>query len=469
MSFKGGFYGGVLRVGSYTMLNTSISFLSSIATSRLLLPSEFGTLALITVFSGFVAFFKDCGISYLIIREDYSQTRLNELHNFSVFLGFLLFLSMCLLAYPISMFYATNELLFPTIGISLVLLLESFSIVPLAILRKNFKYNQIGTVQTVALVGNIALTITLAILGFSYWSLVFGQWTSAIIQYILFKRIVVINFEAFNFHRLGQIFNEVKPMVARIAGTRFITYWASNADNLMVGKFYGSSDLGIYSRAYQFLNMQMNLIAGTFNSTLLPSLKNIQTDRQKLKFEYSEMLNLMTLVIFPIMIMLVFFSETIVSILWGNNWLAVAKISPYFGVMAMLFLPISTLGSAYIITVNERLLFKSGLTTSILTVIIILIGVYISLETMVFLLSLGYIVIITPIHLFFSFKADLFSFNQLKRNWFPQIFLLGVLILSIYYSLFYLKLLTVLIFFAYMLFLTFRQLRSAVWWVRTKI
>jgi O-antigen/teichoic acid export membrane protein len=237
----------------------------------------------------------------------------------------------------------------------------------------------------------------------------------------------------------------------------------------MVGKFYGSSDLGIYSRAYQFLNMQMNLIAGTFNSTLLPSLKNIQTDRQKLKFEYSEMLNLMTLVIFPIMIMLVFFSETIVSILWGNNWLAVAKISPYFGVMAMLFLPISTLGSAYIITVNERLLFKSGLTTSILTVIIILIGVYISLETMVFLLSLGYIVIITPIHLFFSFKADLFSFNQLKRNWFPQIFLLGVLILSIYYSLFYLKLLTVLIFFAYMLFLTFRQLRSAVWWVRTKI
>jgi teichuronic acid exporter len=449
-----------MKVGSFTLLNTSISFLSSTITSRLLSPSEFGTVALISVFSGFIAFFKDSGISYLVIRENYSESETNQLHAFTAAFGFVLFLFLAVISYPIAWFYNDSKLFLPTIAIAFVLFLESLSIVPLALLRKQFLFSKTGSIQTSGLVVSILVTIVSAYAGLSYWSLIFGQWAGAIVQYLVAMQSVELEFNQEHLASVPAVFKKIRPMFGSIVGTRMLTYWSSNADNLMIGKLYGSFDLGLYARAYQFLNMQMNLIAGTFNSTLLPSLKGLDTEVSR-KNEYGEVLNFMTIVIFPIMVVLVFFSRQFVGVLWGEGWMRVAEISPYFGIMAMGYVPISTFGSVYVANKKEGLLFRSGLITSVATVLIIVIAVFFTLKTFVFLFTSGYVTIVSGIHLWYALKAGVLSRQYIARVWIPKTLFSLSLLVAIYYSYETIKVVTVITFFIFSAFVVQTQLKKA--------
>lgn len=318
MGFKQKFYKNIAKVSSYTFLTTGISFASSTITARLLTPAEFGTLALITVFSGFVAFFKDSGISYLVIRENFNKKELGELHSFSVLMGAILFILMLLLSYPISLFYNNHALIYPTVGVSLMLFLESLTIVPFAILSKELKFDFIGRGRLIALIISILVTILLALLGFSYWSLIIGSWFSAISQFHIFKKFTSIYFGKLSISRIKIIFTNSKQMLYQIAGSRVVSYWSSNSDNLLIGKFYGLTDIGIYNRAYQLLTLQLNLISGTFFSVLLPSLKELENDFKALRHEYLEVLKVMNLLIIPIMAVLVLFSSFIIQFFMGK-------------------------------------------------------------------------------------------------------------------------------------------------------
>ena len=117
MSFRKKFFKNILSLAAYSYASQTINFLSSIVLSRLLLPEEYGYVALITVFTGFVIIFSDAGLSYVIIRSDYGRTFQRAVSNLSIYIGLGLYLFMILMAYPISRFYNDPSLVLPTMAL----------------------------------------------------------------------------------------------------------------------------------------------------------------------------------------------------------------------------------------------------------------------------------------------------------------------------------------------------------------
>ncbi len=105
MSFRKKLFKNIIILGGYSYFTQILSFLSSIVLSRLLVPSEYGLIALIAVFTGFIGQFSDAGLSYIIIRSDYKELFYSTIHYLAVIIGVVLTIIVIALAYPIAIFY----------------------------------------------------------------------------------------------------------------------------------------------------------------------------------------------------------------------------------------------------------------------------------------------------------------------------------------------------------------------------
>jgi O-antigen/teichoic acid export membrane protein len=209
------------------------------------MPEEYGYVALITVFTGFIVIFTDAGLSFAIIRSDYKETFHKAMVNLAFFIGLLLFIIMVALAYPIALFYRDNTLVLPTSMISLMFIIGALRIIPEATISKSLNFTYIGKVKLIGTLIIVGIMIILALLGFSYWLLIIPPIFSQTTQYILFEKKARIGLKIYSFSYTLAAFRKTKSLITNLSGFNIINYWARNADNLIIGKYYGSFDLGI--------------------------------------------------------------------------------------------------------------------------------------------------------------------------------------------------------------------------------
>ena len=217
MSFKRNFFKNIITFGGFNYLTQALSFLSSIVLSRFLVPSEYGFVALITVFTGFITMFTDAGLSFSVIRSDYGRTYHHALNNLSLIIGILLFLIMVVLAYPISLFYKNPDLVLPTIIYSSVFIIISLKVVPEGLLAKELKFNTIGQIKLYSALLLIALMILFAILGFSYWSLIIPQIISSLFTTFLSYKKAKFRFNFNSFYKIKLAFTKTKSLIGNLA------------------------------------------------------------------------------------------------------------------------------------------------------------------------------------------------------------------------------------------------------------
>jgi len=173
MGFKEKFFKNVAVYGGYSYLTWFIdALISTVVLSRFLGPEEYGFVALIYVFSGFVMLFSNTGLNYAIIRSEYGMKYQHVVFSLSIWIGIILAIAMCLLAYPITLIYDNSDLFWPTIVVSLQFISNSVTIVPKAILEKRFDFKSIGSINALTSVTKLVIMILMAVLGFSYWALI---------------------------------------------------------------------------------------------------------------------------------------------------------------------------------------------------------------------------------------------------------------------------------------------------------
>lgn len=433
MSFKKTLLKNIITLGGYNYASQIITFLSSIVLSRLLLPEEYGYVALITVFTGFVTIFADAGLSFAIIRSDYGRTYHKAMNNLSFYIGVLLFLIMLLLAYPIAYFYEDATLVLPTMVMSTVFIIGAFTIVPVAILSKNLDFAYVGKLRLIANLVSIVLMILLAMLGFSYWSLILPQLILHLLQFVLAEYKVRIGFKFYKLNYSIVAYRKTKSLITNLSSFNLINYWSRNADNLIIGKVYSSYDLGIYNRAYKMLQLALSLITGLFGTVLYPSLKKFKSEGGNVNDEYNNILGIISIINFPVGAVLILIPETFVRILWGDNWIQVAELLPYFGILILFQTLISTIGHIFILIEKEKAFMQIGVISAVLMVLSIIIGAFYSVKMIAVSYTVGFMVIIVPFNLYFGFyKTFKFQMIHLIKFWIPKLVLgIGILIAEI--------------------------------------
>jgi teichuronic acid exporter len=375
--------------------------------------------------------FSDSGITLAVIRSPYRNTFYRGLNILSICIGVILCLMLLLLLYPISLFYHNTALIKPGIFISLLFICRSFYIVPMAILQKNLHFVVYGKIILIATATSAISIIMMAYCGLSYWALIWSQFINAACMIFFVYR---INSERVTLVRkavFAKTFLISKSLIGSLIGFNSINYWARNADNLLAGKYYGMYDLGIYNRAYQMLQLPLNLITGLFNTVLFPSMVKYKNEGGNIEREYYFILKIISLINLPIALVLIIFPKQFVHILWGDNWLHVADLLPYFGLLVMTQTLNSTLGNLLILENKEKTLMISGWIGSALLITGIVFGTTISLTAIAAFYALSFIVLVLPFQIIYIYKIKL-GYSGIFKYWIPKIVICLLIWIGIY-------------------------------------
>jgi O-antigen/teichoic acid export membrane protein len=457
MSFKKVLISNLIVSGGFSYIAQGIAFLSTLITSRILTPEDFGYLGLITVITGFVSIFLDSGLSFTIVKSEYSTTFYRSVDQLSLVIGIFLCIFLSLLAIPISLFYNIPSLVFPTVILSTLFIFRSLSTVRGAILSKKLQFNITGRILLATTLINVSLTILLAIVGAHYWSLIIPQIIASIMQLVFYEKKVRLGFSLISISYIRVAYKKTRQALSHLSAFNFINYWARNSDNLIVGKIYGISGLGIYSRAYLLLTFPLNFIAGIIISVAFPALAKIKDQDALVEAEYYWILRIITLLNYPIIFLLILFSPELVQLLWGKQWADVAQLSPYFGILIFSQSLLSTSGNILVLKSKERNLMVSGWVGALFMISAICYGAFFSIVDIARYYSLTFILLVLPFNMVYIFIHSLhFNIKNTLFFWIPIILISLGLWMACFYDVRAIKIIMLVL---QLLFVLFNLLR----------
>src|SRR6266850_498166 len=151
----------VLRTGSMMVL------------ARLLTPEDFGLQAMVVVMTGFLALFRDAGLSAVTVQRDtVSHDQVSTLFWINVVIGVVLAVSLVLASPAIAAFYRDSRLT-PICAVSaLAFLFHGVSIQHYALLQRQMRFVSLAVIEIVAVAAGVAVGVGMALLTFGYWALV---------------------------------------------------------------------------------------------------------------------------------------------------------------------------------------------------------------------------------------------------------------------------------------------------------
>ena len=295
-----------------------IQFLIGIVLARLLSPSDFGMIGMLSIFMGVSQTFIDCGFSSALIRQkevsakDYGTT---FLINF--FISLLAFLILFFAAPFIANFYDTPELELVVQVFSSTLIINALFTVHCVKLTRNVDFKTQSKASVCSAIISGAVGITLAYNGFGVWSLVFqticNSTLSLILLTFLLKWFPSPAFSRASFHNLFGFGSKI--FVASIISSIY-----SNLYNIVIGKKFSAATLGYYTRADQMGLLPSQNIAGILSRVTYPILSQLQDDSDRLRKVYIRYLQLSCFVIFPLMMGLAALAKPLIILLLGEKW-----------------------------------------------------------------------------------------------------------------------------------------------------
>ena len=368
--------GRSVRGGTITMLAQICKFILQIVSlmilARLLTPEDFGLVAMVTSIIGFVALFKDMGLSMATVqRAEINHAQISTLFWFNVVVGVIMALLVSGIA-PIIVWFFKEPMLFGiTIVSSLSFIFAGFTIQHQALLRRQMRFVSLAGIEVSAMIIGVVTAIVLAFLGAGYWAVVLMPIAVAMATmvgvWIMFKwkpGLPVRN-------------SGVRSMLAfggNVTGFNVVNYFARALDKILIGRSWGAGQLGLYERAYRLLLFPIQQINAPLSAVVIPALSRLQSDAPRYRRYYLKVISFIALVTMPLMMFTIMMSETIIRLVLGANWIGASKIFAILGVSALIQPIHNTTGWLYISTGRTDRMFRYGIIYSILIVISFFIG-----------------------------------------------------------------------------------------------
>ncbi len=302
-----------------TLLSKGVSTIISIVLARILLPYDYGVVAITSIFIHFSAIVIQGGLSTSLVRKkdidnlDYSVALYFSLFVATVMYGIFYF------ATPFIADYYNEPLLVSVLRVQLIdLFFYSFAIVQNTIVVREFRFKELCLVSFLAnLIGGV-IGVIMAYLGYGVWSLVAYTLTKDFLSsFILLIRVKWMPTFSFSISRLKSIF-KVSSWI--FFGT-VLDFVSNNVYNTVFGKKYTKDDLGYYTKGAQLPELVCLHTFGALSSVLLPTLSEHQDYPEKLKQILRKMVSLTSFVIFPMMGGMAVVGRSLIHFVFTEKWL----------------------------------------------------------------------------------------------------------------------------------------------------
>lgn len=414
--------GRSVRGGAVTMAAQGAKFALQIGSTavlaRLLTPADFGLIAMVTAVAGFVAMFKEAGLSMATIqREHITHAQVSTLFWINVALSLAVTLAIAALAPAIVWFYGEPRLFTITLALAATFIFGGLTVQHQALLRRQMKFTALATIEILSTATGIATAIFMAWKGFGYWSLVGLNAGTTLSNCAL---VWTISTWRPGLPRRGA---GVRPMLlfgGNLTGFGFVNYFTRNADNILIGWWWGGEALGLYTKAYGLLMMPLRQINGPLTSVVLPALSRLASDPYRYQRYYIRVLSVLLMVTTPAIVFLIVTSDLIVSIVLGEQWLGASRIFMWLGLAGLVQPLTSTNGWLFISQGRTNEMFRWGCFSSLLTVGIFVLCTPFGVEAVAAGYALSGFFVFTPLLLWYVTRSGPVSLAMLcKATWAP--------------------------------------------------
>ena len=316
-----------------------VSFLVSVVLARILAPDDYGTIALVTVFTAILQVFVDSGLgTALIQKKDADDLDFSSVFYFNFAMCLLLYAGMFIAAPYIAIFYEDMTLT-PVIRVlSLTIVISGVKGIQQAYVSRNMLFKRFFFSTIGGTVFSAFLGIGLAYAGYGVWALVAQQLSNTIIDtLILWITVKWRPQKEFSWKRLRTLFSYGWKLLA----SSLLDTVYNNLRNLIIGKRYSSADLAYYNQGDKFPKIIVTNINTSIDSVLLPTMSNEQDDRKRIKSMTRRAIKTSTYVMAPLMMGLAFCAESIVKIVLTDKWMPCVPFLRLFCISYM-FWPVHT-------------------------------------------------------------------------------------------------------------------------------
>ena len=328
--FRIQFLSGVSWTAGANIMGFIINFSLGVWLARILGPEAYGVIGMILVFVGFARLFMDFGFGEALVqKQETTDTDYSTVFWFNLIVSAILSMTLFFLASLISSFYNSSSLAPISRFLSLVFILQSFGMVHRVKLEKELKFKEIGISEVSSSLLATMIAIIFALSNYGVWSLVVFHLTKPLF-YSVSMWFFTLWLPRFNFS-LDSLRELIKFGFALFINGFFETI-ASSLDRLLVGKYFGSANLGLYEKAKSNVRLPAMQIMSAMGRVFFPLLSQIQEDTNRIYFIYTRIAGALTSILLPVMVFFFFFGEEIILFVYGDKWISMINL---FTVMAI--------------------------------------------------------------------------------------------------------------------------------------
>lgn len=371
-SMRGRIGRGAAWTAGGQMIRTATSIAQVLVLSHMLKPSDFGVVAMCAPILAFVVLFQDLGLSQAAIqKQSITHDEVNFLFWVNVGVSLLLALVLVAASPLVALFYGDNRVMALTAAMSSTVLLAGVTAQHAALLGRKMQFNRLAAIGSAGGVIGLVVAIVAALSDWSYWALFAGAFATAMST-------AIGTWLASQWRPSRPKSNanakELLHFGAGLTGFNLVNFVSRNLDGILIGRYWGSTELGYYDRANRLLLFPMSQVMNPMAQVMVPALSRMTDQPARYRNAFLKSLSAVLLVILPGVAFATATADLLIPLLLGSQWSETAEIFRALGFASLLQSVNNPAGWLFVSQGRTGEFMRWGIAGSVLVVIAFVAG-----------------------------------------------------------------------------------------------
>ena len=314
--------GKTLRGGAITIASQFSKFgvytAFSIVMSRLLSPRDYGLVGMVTAVTALFRILNYGGLSTATVqRKDVTHELISTVFWLNIALGISMTLVCVLLSPCVAWLYHEPQLLWITVAMASVFLLDAASSQHLALLRRSMKFGLLAGIEMLSMIIAAIVALLMAFRGFGFWALIAFQIVVGVVS--LMAAWIIEPWRPGLPHRRSGAGSMLKFGGFLTAGSLMHSLFR-NCDNILIGWRWGTGPLAFYQKAYSLLMLPVNQVNVPIASVAIGALSRLNSEPDRQRRYFVGGCSISAAITMPIVATAALFAGEIIPFALGPQW-----------------------------------------------------------------------------------------------------------------------------------------------------
>lgn len=335
------------------ILNTAIM-------ARLLAPADFGVVALALSVTGLVGMFAELGLSTATVqRRELDQNTASVLFAVNCLAGVAGMMICFALAAPAAWVFNDTRVFWPIVAFGGVVTISAASVQHNALLVRGMRWGALQLIGIASLGASVVVGVVVAgLFNAGYWALVAAGAATALTRLVLLW--VACPWRPSRVIEWGSARSAVN-FGAHMTGFNLTLFLGRQADVMLIGWFWGATQAGYYTRAYQLMLLPLNAISGPLGGVFVPALSRLQSDAARWSDAFMRAYLVSALIGCAFASVFIVNADHLVNMVYGPGWQETIAIFRWLSWSMLCTFPMGAMAWAFVSQGNSKAMFHWGL------------------------------------------------------------------------------------------------------------